>query len=91
MIRVVAQTGTLLKVLAIEEWPRVPNLIYPRQGTLWFFEQQPDAHGNATLRSLYHQTIEEYPDIDLPLLLGWSVQYPALGHQLTTKLTTAAG
>jgi hypothetical protein len=91
MIRVVAQTGTLLKVLAIEEWLRIPNVSSPRQGVFWFFEKNPDDQGNAALRSVYLQTIDEFPDVELPLLLGWGVQYPALGHQLTTKLTTAAG
>jgi hypothetical protein len=97
-IRVVAQTGTLLKILAIEEWPRALHDPEPA-GTWyihfdgpdsWFFEQRLDEHGYAVLNPLYLQTIEEFPDRDLPLLLGWAVRYPTLDQWLTTRLTTPA-
>jgi hypothetical protein len=83
-IPVVESIGTRLKILAIEEKTR------DQQTMWWFFRQPPDPNGYAALNPLYLQTIDEFPDNELPLLLGWQMQYPGLGPWITTRLTTPA-
>jgi hypothetical protein len=83
IVEIIVHISIALKVIAIETnsvLPPPPG--YISSGTSFWFLQIPNTKGYAILNPLYLQTIEEFLERDLPLLLGWPHQYPGLATLL---------